>query len=384
MISELKRRDIVFAFKNGSTNMLSKDDVTENINAALDIMCHWVDLLKASIKCENPNWELIQAFNCLSISNVGAEHQAADAKGIQHTDDLDVSDPDTLPWYSKCIDTLANFVGAEPGTLRLEVEATKPLVKKYVEEGVTQREACGRAACQRLANAARREKENPDEKDISSFKSLAKVLQYYQAWSISTCGVEREIGDYRDIIGPKRKSCNIHRINDELECLHIPNGEVQAIAQKACQIYLQIYNRIRNRKKRGVRRCDIGSSKRQKSDDIASHTLQVRNVNSAQHVFRQRDRSVRQLVAGSKTSVVNVMDLGTCSNESGKKFGSQSEFSFVQGKFLKKLRLQVRRHKKNNNQAEFSEQKLHKATRLLEANGQPRMGRITTKVTHSC
>ena len=95
---------------------------------ALDVMCHWVDLLKASIKAENPNWELIQAFNCLSITDVGAELQAADAKGIQHTDDLDTSDPDSLPWYSKCINTLANFVEAEPGTLRLEVEATRPLV----------------------------------------------------------------------------------------------------------------------------------------------------------------------------------------------------------------------------------------------------------------
>ena len=109
MISELKRRDIVFSFKDGRTKTLSKDDVTEEkINAALDVMCHWVDLLKQSIKSENPNWELIQAFNCLSITPVGAELRAADAKGIQHTDDLDTSDPDSLPWYSKCIDTLAN------------------------------------------------------------------------------------------------------------------------------------------------------------------------------------------------------------------------------------------------------------------------------------
>ena len=370
MISELKRRDIVFTFKNGSTKTLSKDDVTEEkINVALDVMCHWVDLLKASIKAENPNWELIQAFNCLSITDVGAELQAADAKGIQHTDDLDTSDPDSLPWYSKCINTLANFVEAEPGTLRLEVEATRPLVKRYVGEGLTQREAWGKATCQRLANAARREKEKPDEKDISNFKSLAKVLQYYQAWSISTCGVEREIGDYRDIIGPKRKSCSIHRINDELECLHIPDCEEQMVAQKACQIYLQIYGNMRNTKKRGMVRCDFGSSKRQKSNDTASHTLQVRNVDSAQHVFRQRDCSIRQLVAGSKTPVVNAMELGTCSNDSKEKFGSQKEFNFLAGKFMKKLRTIVRRHKKNDNDAEFSGEKLRKATRLLEANG---------------
>ena len=173
MISELKRRDIVFDFKNGPPNMLSMDDVTEeNINAALDGMCHWVDLLKASIKSENPNWELIQAFNCLSITHVGAELQAADAKGIQHTDDLDTSDPDSLPWYSKCIDTLANFVGAEPGTLRLEVEAARPLVKRYVEEGVTQREAWRKAACQRLANAARRERRNRMRKTFPTSKPL--------------------------------------------------------------------------------------------------------------------------------------------------------------------------------------------------------------------
>ena len=82
MISELKRRDIVLEFKNKPPKTLSKDDVTEEkINAALDVMCHWIDLLKASIKSENPNWELIQAFNCLSITPVGAELQAADAKG---------------------------------------------------------------------------------------------------------------------------------------------------------------------------------------------------------------------------------------------------------------------------------------------------------------
>ena len=194
---------------------------------------------------------------------------------------------------------------------------------------------------------------NPDENDISDFKALAKVLQYYQAWSISTCGVERKISDYRDIIGPKRKSCSIYRINDELECLHIPDGEVQAMAQKACQIYLQVYSRYRNAKKRGMGRCDIGSSKRRKSHDTASHhTLQVRNVDSVQHVFRQRDCSIRQLVAGSKTKVVNVMDLGTCSNESTEKFGSQKEFRFVSGKSMKKLQRLVRRHVKNENQAE--------------------------------
>ena len=157
MISELKRRDIVFTFKNGSTKTLSKEDVTEEkINVALEVMCHWVDLLKTSMKSENPNWELIQAFNCLSITHVGAELQAADAKGIQHTDDLDTSDPDSLPWYSKCIKALADFVGAEPGTLRLELEATRPLVKRYVEEGLAQREAWAKATCQRLANAARK------------------------------------------------------------------------------------------------------------------------------------------------------------------------------------------------------------------------------------
>ena len=388
MISELKRRDIVFDFKNGPPKILNKDDVTEEkINAALDVMCHWVDLVKTSIRSENPNWELIQSFNCLSITQVGAELQAADAKGIQHTDDLDTSDPDSLPWYSKCIDTLANFVGAEPGTLRLEVEATRPLVKKYVEEGVTQGEAWRTAACQRLANAARREKEKPDEKDISNFKALAKVLQYYQAWSISTCGVEREIGDYRDIIGPKRKSCSIYRINDELECLHIPNGEVQAMAQKACQIYLQIYSKHRNAKKRGMRRCDIGSSKLRKSDDTAPHTLQVHNADSAQHVYRQRDCSIRKLVAGSKTSVVNVMDLGLWDEsqmiQHAEKFGSQNEFNFVAGKFMKKLRTIVRRHKKNHNEGDFSGEKLRRATRLLEANGYTMDGKKDQKAdTH--
>ena len=77
----------------------------------------------------------------------------------------------------------------------------------------------------------------------------------------------------------------------------------------------------------------------------------------------------RQLVAGSKTRVVNVMDLGTCNNESTEKFGSQKEFSFLSGKFMKKLRTIVRTHKKNDNEAEFSGEKLRRATRLLEANG---------------
>ena len=108
----------------------------------------------------------------------------------------------------------------------------------------------------------------------------------------------------------------------------------KAMAQKACQIYLQIYG---NAKKRGMGRCDIGSSKRRKSDDTASHTIQVRNVDSAQHVFRQRDCSIRQLVAGSKTPVVNVMDLGTCSNESKEKFGSQKEFSFFSRKIHEEI-----------------------------------------------
>ena len=333
MLSELRRRDIVFAFKDGSTKTLSKDDVTEEkINNALDIMCHWVDLLKAAIKSENPNWELIQAFNCLSTSDVGKELQAADSKGIKHTDDLDTTDPDSLPWYSKCIDTLAKFVGSEPGTLRLELEATKPLVAKYVGDGLDQRDAWGKACSQRLANATRREKWKQEENDVN-FKALAKVLQYYQAWSISTCGVERQIADFRDIICPKRRKCSIHRINDELECVHIGNGDVSTIAQKACNIYLQVYSGI---KKRGIRRCDIGSSRIRTSGDTTSHALQVRG-NSAQQVFRQRDRSIKQLVAKFNTRIIHVMDDATCTSESREKFGSQKEFKFLAGKFMKKL-----------------------------------------------
>ena len=118
----------------------------------------------------------------------------------------------------------------------------------------------------------------------------------------------------------------------------------------------------------------------------ASHgTLQVHNVDSAQHVFRQRDCSIRQLVAGSKTPVVNVMDLGTCSNESKEKFGSQKEFRVLDGKFMKKLRTRLRRQKNNGNHAEFCGEQLRKATRLLESNGYPMDAMKDHKAdTHTC
>ena len=111
----------------------------------------------------------------------------------------------------------------------------------------------------------------------------------------------------------------------------------------------------------------------------------MRNVDSAQHVFRQRDCSIRQLVAGSKTPVVNAMELGTCSNNSKEKFGSQKEFNFLARKFMKNLRIIVRRHKNNDNDSEFSGEKLRKATRLLEANGCTMDAKKDHKAdTHTC
>ena len=57
------------------------------------------------------------------------------------------------------------------------------------------------------------------------FTALEKVMEYDAAWGISTCGVERQIGDYRHIFGKYKNSADMQKINDEIECTYIADKD---------------------------------------------------------------------------------------------------------------------------------------------------------------
>jgi len=101
----------------------------------------------------------------------------------------------------------------------------KPLARRYHElgDGINQRSAWGKAVHQRLQWAKRQRKDtdgdsngsqqNPldiqqqllHDNQMFDFTALEKVMECDAAWGISTCGVERRIGDYRHIFGKQEQ-----------------------------------------------------------------------------------------------------------------------------------------------------------------------------------
>ena len=111
MIDTLRQRDLVFVFRDQARNTLFSKAVTDElIEECLELMRHWVDMLEAAIRAECPTSELLQAFQCLSLSEKGKQMEAADAEGIPHIDDHDEDATDSKLLYSKYIDRLANLV----------------------------------------------------------------------------------------------------------------------------------------------------------------------------------------------------------------------------------------------------------------------------------
>ena len=82
-VDMLRQTDIVFCFRDGKRKHIYSTDITDELVAeCLDIMGFWVDMLEAAVRAECPTWELLQAFQCLSLSEKGKEVEKTDAEGI--------------------------------------------------------------------------------------------------------------------------------------------------------------------------------------------------------------------------------------------------------------------------------------------------------------
>ena len=307
MIDTLRQRDLVVVFRDQTRKTLFSNDVTDElIEECLALMLHWVDMLEAAIRAECPTWELLQAFQCLSLSEKGKHIEAADAKGIPHIDDLDEDATDSKPLYSKYIDRLANLVGCGPATLRSEIQMVKPLANTYyqISAGMEPRDAWGQIVHQRLQWAKRySERKDTDKLD---FTALRKVIGYYAAWGVSTCGVERGIGDYRHIFGKYKNSADIQKVNDEIECTYIPDSDEIQMCTIAANLYIQAYGIQRERDSENRLRCGTGTSRRWKrvhalpaSETPRSNSLKLCHANAAE-VYRQTNMSVQQMVKYGK------------------------------------------------------------------------------------
>jgi len=215
MIEKLRQTDIVFVFGDGTSKHIYSSDITEELIAdCLDTMGFWVDMLEAAVRAECPTWELLQAFQCLSLSGKGKEVEKADVEGIPCVEELDDAATDSVPLYSKHIARLADLVECDVSVLRGEIQLVKPLARRYHElgDGINQRSAWGKAVHQRLQWAKRQRKDtdgdsnrsqqNPLDTDGDSngsqqnpldrkllhdtqmfdFTALRKVMECYTAW----------------------------------------------------------------------------------------------------------------------------------------------------------------------------------------------------------
>ena len=137
----------------------------------------------------------------------------------------------------------------------------KPLARRYhgLGDGINQRDAWGKAVHQRLqwqkrqhaASAAMgkdTDGESVSDTRIYDFTAINKVMECYTAWGISTCGVERQIGDYRHIFGKHKNSSEMQKINDELECTYIPEKDEVSICTHAAHLYIEAYGVQKNKR----------------------------------------------------------------------------------------------------------------------------------------
>jgi hypothetical protein len=134
------------------------------------------------------------------------------------------------------------------------------------------------------------------------FTALRKVMEYYAAWGVSTCGVERGIGDYRHRFGKCKNSAEIQKVNDEIECTYVPDSDEVQMCTIAANDYMQAYGIQRERDSEKRLRCDTGTSRRWKrvhalpaSETPRSNSLKLCNATAAE-VYRRRNTSVQQMV----------------------------------------------------------------------------------------
>ena len=395
MIDKLRQTDIVFVFCDGSSKHLHSSDVTEELIAeCLDIMGHWVDLLESAIRTECPTWEMLQAFQCLSLSEKGKEVEKADAEGIRCVEELDDAATDSAPLYSKHIARLADLVESDVAVLRGEIELVRPLARKYYElgDGINQRSAWGKAVHQRLqwqkrqhaASAASMGKDadgNPLELHdtrIYDFTAINKVMECYTAWGISTCGVERQIGDYRHIFGKHKNSSEMQKVNDELECTYIPEKDEVSICTHAAHLYIEAYGVQRTMNRTKIR-CDFGTSRCHTLPanvapviDGAPQSWRVHQTTGAQ-VYRTRAASVRKMVQARRTTITDVITKialeSSSTEQSAKRFNSTEELAFQYHKFAKALQDKLRRERKRRQPLEIRENHQRRVTALCRGSG---------------
>ena len=147
MVHQLKKTDICCCFRDSKRKHIYSTHITDELaTECLDIVGFWVDMLEAAVRAECPTWELLQAFQCLSLSEKDKEVEKADAEGIPCVEDLDDTANDSVPLYSKHIARLADLVQCDVSLLRGQIQLVKPLARKYHELGdeINQRIAWGK------------------------------------------------------------------------------------------------------------------------------------------------------------------------------------------------------------------------------------------------
>ena len=386
-------------------------------------------MLEAAVRAECPTWELLQAFQCLSLSGKGEEVEKADVEGIPCVEELDDAATDSIPLYSKHIARLADLVECDVSVLRGEIQLVRPLARKYHElgDGINQRSAWGKAVHQRLQWAKRqrtlgtdgdsnRSQQNPLDTDGDSngsqqnpldrkllhatqmfdFTALRKVMEWYTAWGISTCGVERQIGDYRHIFGKHKNSSDMQKINDEIECSYIFDKDEVSMCTNAAHLYIQAYGVMRSGREL---RCDFGTSRCHtlpanvapqsmlmiSQIDGAPQSLMVHQTTGAQ-VYKTRAESVRKILQAGKTTINDVISniavQSSSTERAAIRFKSTPELIFQYGKFAKNLKQKYIREQKRGQPLDMGKNQQRRAIAFFRGAGikaavDPKLTRIS-------
>ena len=181
-------------------------------------------------------------------------------------------------------------MGCEPGVRWEQIQTLKPIANTsfQLHDHATAREAWGQAlhALKGL-----------------DYKALLKVVEYYQAWDLSTCGVEHAIGAYH------QECTTAQQINDELECLFIHEDEASRIAEKAAALYREAYG-CEQKKRKHKAQSDIGSM-RQLDNHSGSTQQMVLHITTAAEAYRQKEQYVTQMVAYNGGSEQQATEFGS-------------------------------------------------------------------------
>ena len=288
-----------FFFLDDSTKELHYDGLSKELfDQAYGIMNEWTQLLFRILQAENPHFEYISSFVCLSLKSHWVESSVAAREEMRrHVARLakacnggEAVDEELLQKYL------------------LELQDVQPFAKHLFDgrQSPTEREAWARAIKLNIRHAhkyARERMRIAGHVVADGFVCISKLNAINQAWGLTSSGVERMIGCGKERFKNNRKGSDRARWNDELEIMYTDPAQDEKLLNQAVKLWIDVY---------GVER---GSSIRQPRVDSGSRRaggtrcVKRARLQTEAAFMKQRSAEIAHAVAA-----IDVGDVQACQN----------------------------------------------------------------------